>query len=444
MKERVELLIEEKKYHELKDILSKLNTSDIAEILEDIKPQELVKIFRFFKKDDAADVFSYFPVEIQTELVTLFTDKEAASLIDEMYADDATDLLEEMPSNVVIRLLKNCSEETRTQINKLLKYPDSSAGSIMTVEYAELKEDLTIEKTIAKLREEGEKYETVNTCFILDKKRKLVGSIKLQDILFAKPNNLISEIANKDFIYVHTLTDQEEVIKMFKKYDVTIMPVVDSEKRLVGIITVDDIVDIIEEEATEDIEKMAAISPTNKPYLKTGVIETWKARIVWLLLLMVSAVFTGKIINGFESSLAACTALTAFIPMLMDTGGNAGGQVSVSVIRGISLNEIELKDAFKIMWKEFRVAIISGITLVFANLVKMLIVDNVSINIIIVVSLALFFTVIFAKIVGSVLPLIAKKIGFDPAVMASPLLTTIVDAISLLVYFKFATIFLGI
>lgn len=444
MKERVEFLIEEKKYHELKDILSEFNISDVAEILEDVKSQELVKIFRFFKKDDAADVFSYFPVEIQTELVTLFTDKEAASLIDEMYADDATDLLEEMPSNVVIRLLKNCSEETRTQINKLLKYPDSSAGSIMTVEYAELKEDLTIEKTIAKLREEGEKYETVNTCFILDKKRKLVGSIKLQDILFAKPNNLISEIANKDFIYVHTLTDQEEVIKMFKKYDVTIMPVVDSEKRLVGIITVDDIVDIIEEEATEDIEKMAAISPTNKPYLKTGVIETWKARIVWLLLLMVSAVFTGKIINGFESSLAACTALTAFIPMLMDTGGNAGGQVSVSVIRGISLNEIELKDAFKIMWKEFRVAIISGITLVFANLVKMLIVDNVSINIIIVVSLALFFTVIFAKIVGSVLPLIAKKIGFDPAVMASPLLTTIVDAISLLVYFKFATIFLGI
>lgn len=444
MKERVEFLIEEKKYHELKDILSELNISDVAEILEDVKSQELVKIFRFFKKDDAADVFSYFPVEIQTELVTLFTDKEAASLIDEMYADDATDLLEEMPSNVVIRLLKNCSEETRTQINKLLKYPDSSAGSIMTVEYAELKEDLTIEKTIAKLREEGEKYETVNTCFILDRKRKLVGYIKLQDILFAKPNNLISEIANKNLIYVHTLTDQEEVVQMFKKYDVTIMPVVDSEERLVGIITIDDIVDIIEEEATEDIEKMAAISPTNKPYLKTGVIETWKARIVWLLLLMVSAIFTGKIINGFESSLAACTALTAFIPMLMDTGGNAGGQVSVSVIRGISLNEIELKDAFKIMWKEFRVAIISGITLVFANLVKMLIVDNVSMNIIIVVSLALFFTVIFAKIVGSFLPLIAKKIGFDPAVMASPLLTTIVDAISLLVYFKLATILLGI
>lgn len=346
MKERVEFLIEEKKYHELKDILSELNISDVAEILEDVKSQELVKIFRFFKKDDAADVFSYFPVEIQTELVTLFTDKEAASLIDEMYADDATDLLEEMPSNVVIRLLKNCSEETRTQINKLLKYPDSSAGSIMTVEYAELKEDLTIEKTIAKLREEGEKYETVNTCFILDRKRKLVGYIKLQDILFAKPNNLISEIANKNLIYVHTLTDQEEVVQMFKKYDVTIMPVVDSEERLVGIITIDDIVDIIEEEATEDIEKMAAISPTNKPYLKTGVIETWKARIVWLLLLMVSAIFTGKIINGFESSLAACTALTAFIPMLMDTGGNAGGQVSVSVIRGISLNEIELKDAF--------------------------------------------------------------------------------------------------
>ncbi len=444
MKERVELLIEERKYKELKDILSKLNISDVAEILEDVKPQELVKIFRLFKKDDAAEVFAYLPVEIETELVNLFTDKEAASLIDEMYADDATDLLEEMPSNVVIRLLKNCSEETRIQINKLLKYPESSAGSIMTVEYAELKENLTIEKAISKLREDGEEYETVNTCFILDKKRKLVGSIKLQDILFAKSDSLISEIANKDVIYVHTLTDQEEVVQMFKKYDITIMPVVDSEDRLVGIITVDDIVDVIEEEATEDIEKMAAISPSNKPYLKTGVFETWKTRIVWLMLLMVSATFTGKIINGFESSLAACTALTAFIPMLMNTGGNAGGQVSVSVIRGISLNEIEMKDAFRIMWKEFRVAILCGITLAIANFVKMLIVDHVSLDIIMVVSLALIVTVLIAKIVGSFLPIIAKKLGFDPAVMASPFLTTIVDAISLLVYFKFATILLGI
>lgn len=444
MKERVELLIEEKKYKELKEILSKLNISDVAEILEDVKPKELAKLFRLFPKDDAADVFAYLPVEVETELINHFKESEIVELIDEMHADDATDLLEEMPSNVVVRLLKKCSEETRTDINKLLNYPDSSAGSIMTVEYAELKESLTIDKAISRLRDESEEYETVNTCYVIDKRRKLVGYITIKDILFARPDKIVSEITNTDVISVSTLTDQEEVAQMFKKYDINTMPVVDSENRLVGIITIDDIVDVLEEETTEDMEKMAAILPTSKPYLKTGIFETWKTRIPWLLLLMVSATFTGKIIQGFENQLAACAALTAFIPMLMDSGGNAGGQVSVTIIRGLSLNEIEMKDIFKIIWKEIRVALLCGITLAVANFAKMMIIDHVSTTIALVVCLTLVVTILIAKTIGSILPIIAKKIGFDPAVMASPFITTIVDALSLLVYFQIATSLLGI
>lgn len=444
MKERVEKLVNEKNYKELKDIINKLNISDVAEILEDVSPLELIKIFRLFKKDEAAEVFSYLPVEVQTELIKHLKEAEIASLIDEMHADDAADLLEEMPSNVVIRILKKCPEDTRTIINKLLNYPESSAGSIMTVEYAELKENLTVDKAISKLRNESEEYETVNTCYVIDKRRKLIGYISIKDILFAREDSLISEITKKDVISVNTLTDREEVINMFKKYDINTMPVVDSEGRLVGIITIDDIVDVLEEETTEDMEKMAAITPTNKPYLKTSVYETCKTRIPWLIILMLSATFTGKIIQGFEKQLAACAALTAFIPMLMNSGGNAGGQVSVTIIRGLSLNEIEMKDIFKIIWKELKVSIICGITLAIANLIKMMLLDNVSLSIALVVSLTLLVTVIIAKIVGSILPILAKKVGFDPAVMASPFITTIVDALSLLVYFKIATMMLGI
>ena len=340
MLESVEQLLEEKKYKEAKVELNNLNSSDVAELLEDIDSKEVVKIFKLINKDKAAEVFAYLPVEQETEIIALLSDKEAVSLLDDMYADDATDLIEEMPANVVRRLLRKCTAETRNDINKLLNYPENSAGSIMTVEYAELKEDLTIKQAIEKLRNEMEYYETVNTCFVVNAQRKLVGLIHLKDIICAKEEDLVKNIVNKDVISCKTTDDQEEAARMFQKYDLTAMPVVDSENRMVGIITIDDIVDVLQEENTEDIEKMAAIMPTHKSYFKVGIFETWKARIPWLLLLMVSATFTGKIIQSYETALASVVILTSFIPMLMDTAGNAGGQSSVTIIRGLSLCEI--------------------------------------------------------------------------------------------------------
>ena len=326
-------LIDEKKYKEVNNKLKEINEADIAEILEDLEDQELIKIFKLIDKDKAADVFSNLPVEKETELIALLTDKEAVALLNEMYTDDAVDLIEEMPANVVKRLLKKCPKDTRDSINKLLNYPDNSAGSIMTVEFAELKENLTIEKAIDKLRKEKEEYETLNTCFVVNPQRKLLGKIKLEDIIFSPKEELVKNIYDDDIISIKTTEDQEEVANMFMKYDLTVMPVVDSEERLVGIITIDDVIDVLEEEATEDISIMAAVTPTDKPYLKVGIIETWKNRIPWLLLLMISATFTGKIIQHYEDALAGYIILTAFIPMLMDTGGNAGGQASATIIR---------------------------------------------------------------------------------------------------------------
>ncbi|MGN1310281.1 MAG: magnesium transporter [Clostridia bacterium] len=444
MLESVEKLLEEKKYKEAKIELNKLNSSDVAELLEDIDSKEIIKIFRLINKDKAAEVFAYLPVEQETEIIGLLTDKEAVSLLDDMYADDAVDLLEEMPSNVVRRLLKQCTRETRNDINKLLNYPENSAGSIMTVEYAELKEGLTIKQAIENLRKEIEYYETINTCFVVNAERKLIGYIHLKDIICANEEDLVKDIVKKDVIFCKTTDDQEEAAMMFQKYDLTAMPVVDSEDRMVGIITIDDIVDVLQEENTEDIEKMAAIMPTHKSYFKVGIFETWKARIPWLLLLMVSATFTGKIIQNYESALASYVILTSFIPMLMDTAGNAGGQASVTIIRGLSLCEIEFKDILKVVWKEMRVAILCGTTLAIANLVKLLLVDKVTMQVALVVNLTLIFTIFLAKIIGSTLPLCAKKLGFDPAVMASPFITTIVDACSLIIYFQIATHLLGI
>ena len=314
----------------------------------------------------------------------------------------------------------------------------------MNTAYIDLKENITVNQAIEKIRKEKEDTETLNICFVLDKERKLKGAIFLKDLLFNKPETLIKDIMETKVLYVNTYDDQEEVANSFSKYDVNTMPVVDSENRMVGIITIDDIVDIMEQEATEDIEKMAAISPTDKPYMKTSVFETWKKRIPWLLLLMISATFTGKIIQTYEEALASYVILTSFIPMFMDTGGNAGGQASVTIIRGISLKEIEFKDILKIMWKEFRVAILTGITLAAANFIKLLVIDKVNMSIASVVCLTLIVTIIFAKIVGCTLPLLAKKVGFDPAVMASPFITTIVDALSLITYFQIATILLGL
>ena len=440
----IKSLLESKQYTRLRQKVAEMNDADIAAVMEDLEDEELLKMFRILPKSMAADVFSYLEVENQQFIITSLSERDAAGIIDNLMADDATDLLEEMPANIVKKLLANASPETRRDINHLLRYPEDSAGSIMTVEFIDLTEDSTVEEAIARIRKIGMDSETINICYVLDNQRTLVGTVALRYLLISEPDVIIGDLMHENVISLNTLMDQEEVARQFKKYDFTSMPVVDNENRLVGIITVDDVVDIMEEEATEDIEKMAAIVPTDKPYMKTGVFETWKKRMPWLLLLMISAAFTGRIITSFEDALSAYVVLTAYIPMLMDTGGNAGGQSSVTIIRGISLNEIEFSDLFKVVWKEFRVAICCGITLAAANFLKLILLDRVTVMVAGVVCLTLLVTIIAAKFIGCLLPMLAKKIGFDPAVMASPFITTIVDAVSLLTYFKIATVMLGL
>ena len=437
-------LLETKQYTTLRQKVADMNTADVAAVMEEMEEEELLKIFRILPKSMAADVFSYLEVDNQQMIITSLSDKEAANIINNLMADDATDLLEEMPANVVKKLLANASAETRRDINHLLRYPEDSAGSIMTVEYVDLKENMTVQDAIARIRQVGVDSETINICYVLDSKRTLVGTVALRYLLISPPDAVIGEMMHENVIFINTMMDQEEVARQFQKYDFTAMPVVDNENRLVGIITVDDIVDILQEEATEDIEKMAAIVPTDKPYMKTGVFETWKKRIPWLLLLMISATFTGSLITSFEDALSVCVILTAYIPMLMATGGTAGGQARVTIIRGLSLDEIEFADIFKVIWKEARVAILCGLTLAAANFVKLLVFDKVTIPVAAVVCLTLMAAVLIAKIVGCILPMLAKKIGFDPAVMASPFITTIVDALSLLIYFRIATLVLHI
>lgn len=444
MIDSLEILIKEKKYSLLKNELINMNEADIAEVLENLDEADLITVFRLLPKDLAALVFSYLSIENEQIIIKALSDKEAGLIIDSMYADDAADLIDEMPSNVVKRLLSNTTKETRRDINNLLKYEDDSAGSIMTVEFIDLKENYTIQEALDIIKMEANNIENIDICYVLDHTRKLLGYVKLKDILINDNNVLIKEIMIKVHVKVKTSTDQEVVAHKFKKYDINMIPVVDSENKLVGVITIDDIVDIIDEETTEDIEKMAAITPNDKPYNKTGVFQTYLKRIPWLLLLMISATFTGKIIQSYETALASYVVLTSFIPMLMDTGGNAGSQSSVTIIRSLSLNEIKFKEIFKVIFKEIRVAILVGITLAVANFFKLLIIDQVSITIALVVCLTLIITVIVAKIVGSTLPMIAKKLGFDPAVMASPFITTIVDAISLVIYFTIATNLLSI
>ena len=437
--EVVKELLNTKQYTKLRQKMAEMNTADLAVIMEELETENLLKIFRILPKNMAADVFSYLGVDNQQFIITSLSEKDAASIINNLMADDATDLLEEMPANIVKKLLANASPETRRDINHLLRYPEDSAGSIMTVEYVDLKENMTVEDAIARIRKVGVDSETINICYVLDAKRTLVGTVALRYLLISAGDAVIGDIMHENVIYINTLMDQEEVARQFQKYDFTAMPVVDNENRLVGIITVDDIVDILQEEATEDMEKMAAIVPSDKPYMKTSVFETWKKRMPWLLLLMISATFTGSILTTFEDALLAYGALIAYIPMLMDTGGNAGGQASVTIIRGLSLNEIEFRDAFRVVWKEVRVAVLCGLTLAAANFIKLLLFDRVELMVALVVCLTLVAAVMIAKIVGCTLPMLAKKIGFDPAVMASPFITTIVDVLSLLVYFQIAT-----
>ena len=443
--EEVLSLIQEKQYSAVRTELSEWNEADIAQILEEIEDvQQQVKVFRILPKSIAADVFAYLPIEVEQSIITSITDKEATNIIDNLMADDAADLMEEMPAGVVKKLLANVSSEQRRDINHLLRYPDDSAGSIMTVEFVDLKASLTVGQAIERIRRTGVDKETINIAYVLDKERHLIGTVALRYLLLHNEDEIIGDFMNDNIISVNTLTDQEEVAKLMSKYDFTTMPVVDNEDRLVGIVTVDDIIDIMTEEATEDIEKMAAIVPTDKPYSRTTVFETWKKRIPWLLLLMISATVTGKIITYYENALGTYVVLTSFIPMLMDTGGNAGGQASVTIIRGLSLNEIEFSDIFKVIWKEIRVAVLCGITLAAANFVKIMIIDNVGITVALIVCLTLVVSVIFAKVVGCSLPMFAQKLGFDPAVMASPFITTIVDALSLMIYFAIATKLLNI
>ena len=433
-------VIERQDFKEFRRMASEMNEADVASVLEELKEAEILKFFRVLPKNIAADVFAYLPIDLQQSMILMLTEGEATNIIENMYVDDAADLFDEMPAHVVTRLLAKTSAETR----RTLKYPDDSAGSLMTTEYEALKLHLKVSEALEKIRKDGIDKETINTCYVLDKNRTLLGTVTLRSLLFADPDTEVGDIMTENVISITTLTDQEDVARDFQKYDFSVMPVVDSEDRLVGIITVDDVVDIMQQEATEDIEKMAAISPTDAPYIKTGVFETWKKRIPWLLLLMISATFTGMIIAHFEDALSKYTILTAFIPMLMDTGGNAGSQASVSIIRALSLDELSFADLPKTAWKESRVSLLVGATLAVTNFVKLMVVDKVTPQVAAVVCLTLVVTVFVAKLVGCSLPMFAKKLGFDPAVMASPFITTIVDALSLLIYFEFATMILGI
>ena len=437
-------LINEKKFAEIKKNLIDMHEYDIATLLQELDNDDIIKVFRLLPKEMATDVFVNLEQDIQQELISRLNKKEAATIIEDMFTDDAADLFEEMPAIMVTSLLSSVDKETRNDINKLLRYPDNSAGSLMAIEYIHLKKGLTIQESLDRIRKQKEDFVSYDSCFVTDNSRKLLGWVSIKNLLVNDPDTLIDDIMEDCEHSINTLMDQEDVAKLFQDYNYSTLPVVDSEDRLVGIITVDDIIDILEEEATEDMEKMAAIVPTEKSYDKTTVFETFKARIPWLLLLMISATFTGGIIAGFEEQLSAYTILTAFIPMLMDTGGNAGGQASVSIIRALSLNDIEFKDILKVMWKESRVAILCSITLAVCNFVKILLIDRTSVLVAAVVCCTLAVTVLIAKLIGCTLPMVAKKLGFDPAVMASPFITTIVDACSLLVYFKIASILLGL
>ncbi|MCR4892895.1 MAG: magnesium transporter [Lachnospiraceae bacterium] len=435
----LENLIEEKQYQDLRTEMAELNEADIADMMEELPKERQILVFRLLPKDMAADVFSFLPTDVQQEIITSLTDAEATNIINNLMADDAADLMEEMPASIVKKLLSNASPEARRDINHLLKFPEDSAGSIMTVEFVDLKEDLTVEQSLVRIRRIGLDKETINTCYVLDNRRRLIGIVPLRMLILSPPDTLISEIMEENVISVETLTDQEEVAQMISKYDFMSIPVVDSENRLVGIITVDDIVDIIQEEATEDIQKMAAIVPTDEPYPKMTVFTIWKKRVGWLLLLMISATFTGKIITAYNDALGSFIILTAFIPMLMDTGGNCGSQASTTIIRALSLQEIEFGDLGRVLIKEFGAAICCGATLAVANFFKLIIVDGVTPIVAFVVCLTLVVAVVCANIVGSALPMFARKLGFDPAVMASPFITTIIDAVTLSIYFVLAT-----
>ena len=445
-------MLEEKKYSTLRDILVTMNPSDVAGMFRGLEEKQIPLMFRLLPKEQAAETFVEMEPDDQELLIRGFSDNELKEVLDELYVDDAADLVEEMPANVVKRILKHANPEMRSSINQILRYPEYSAGSIMTTEYVSLRPHMTVEEAILRIRRQGVDKETIYTCYVLEKDRTLTGLVTVKDLLLADDDEMkIEDLMLTNLISVTTQTDQEEVARMFNKYNFLALPVVDGENRMVGIVTFDDAMDVMEDEATEDMEIMAAMTPSEKTYLKSTPFDLFRHRIPWLMLLMVSATFTGMIITSFEDALSLLPALTAFIPMLMDTGGNCGSQSSVTVIRALSLDELKFSDLFRVMWKEIRTAVLCGLALAVVCFAKVFLVDrllmgNESISLMVngVVCLTLCVTVVIAKFVGCSLPLLAKRLGFDPAVMASPFITTIVDALSLLVYFLFAKTLLGV
>lgn len=444
--ETIKVLLDDKKFSTLRDILVTMKPYDIAAIFENLQDEKMPILFRILPKELAAETFVEMDDETQEFLIHGFSDSELKEVVDELFVDDAVDLIEEMPANVVKRILRQADKDMRKQINELLKYPEDSAGSIMTTEFIVLRPDMTAEMAIKRIRRTGVDKETIYTCYVTDANNKLIGITTVKDLLLAEDDELVKSIMEENVISVTTLDDQEQVAQMFSNYNFLALPVVDNENRLVGIVTIDDAIDVIQEEATEDIEKMAAVLPSDKPYMKTSIFGLYKKRAPWLLILMLSATFTSAIISSFEAVLANVLILSSFIPMITGSGGNAGSQASVSVIRALSLGEIQFKSIFLVLWKEFRVSILCGITLAAANFVKLILFDlngqENAFMIALVISLTLVGTIIMAKLVGSSLPLLASKVGFDPAVMANPLISTVCDSLSLLIYFGVAKLVL--
>lgn len=441
----ISALMAQKKYSSARDVLVTMNASDIAAMFDDMDQALLPRLFRLLPKDAAAETFIEMDPDSQELLIHGFSDSELKEVVDELYVDDAVDLVEEMPANVVKRILKQADSETRKMINEILKYPEDSAGSIMTTEFVDLQPTLTAADAIKHIRRTGVDSETINTCYVTDHSRHLIGILSIRTIILAEDDDVIADIMEENVISVGTQDDQEDVASMFTKYNFTALPVVDAEGRLVGIVTVDDAMEVMEEEATEDIEIMGGVTPIDKPYLKTGVLQFWRARIPWLMLMMISATFTGIILNHFEDALAAVSALTLFIPMLMGTGGNSGSQCSVTVIRALSLGDLEFADIWAVMWKELRTGLMCGVSLAIVSFGKVMLVDHlmlgndgVTVSVALVVSLTLIIIVVAAKLVGCSLPMLAAKLGLDPAVLASPFISTIVDALALLAYFAVA------
>ncbi len=445
----IESLIEEKKYSRIRALLQDMEPADIALLFDEFPDDETTLMFRLLPKELAAECFVEMDTDMQKVLVEAFSDAELGYVVDKLFVDDTVDIIEEMPANIVKRILKQASPEKRNMINQLLHYPKDSAGSIMTTEFVHLRAYMTVAQAFERIRETAEKKEIVYTCYVTDRERHLKGVITIKEMILAGEDAVLDDIMETAIVSVHTHDDKEDVARSMDKYNFLALPVVDNEERLVGIVTFDDAMDVISEEDTEDIQSMAAILPSDKPYLKTGTFETWRKRIPWLLLLMLSATLTSQIIAGFETKLAAASVLIAYIPMLMGTGGNCGSQSSVTVIRGLSLDEIAFSDFFRVVWREIRVSVLCGLTLAVVNFVKIILVDGmlfgnneITLQVNLIISLSIVVTVFIAKLVGAVLPMLAQKIGFDPAVMASPFITTIVDALSLVIYFQFAKLIL--